>query len=213
MCVNVITCGVGLVGSAAIRETVRRAAPRSRIYLVYVDSLELLIEANSDVFHVFEQANIADGGELDQLLNQRQLDADMHLMVGTCIDNYIGGLCAFIGTTDTDILSEVAGTCWKSISQSRRLHFFRDYVRANEVCSNLYGASNLVTKVSPCAPRSSCLATKNRQGYAARCSGRINKIERERDYFTRILSGEYCLKRIGHGQRKDSSSSTHKVEL
>ena len=159
-----ITGGAGFIGSALIRHVIGSTG-HSVINvdkLTYAGNLESLNSIESHSRYHFEQADICDAVKINQLLQQHQPDAIMHLAAESHVDRSIDGPAAFIETNivGTYILVEAARNYWQNLADDKKAQFRFHHISTDEVYGDLPNDGSLFTETTPYSPSSPYSASK-----------------------------------------------------
>jgi dTDP-glucose 4,6-dehydratase len=159
----IITGGAGFIGSALIRHLVQHSDYRliNIDKLTYAGNLESLAEVDSHPNYHFIQADICDAETIEQLFNQHQPDAVMHLAAESHVDRSIDGPADFVQTNlvGTYTLLEAARKHWLSLNSEKAAAFRFHHISTDEVYGSL-GESGLFTEQTAYQPNSPYSATK-----------------------------------------------------
>ncbi|CDG23229.1 dTDP-glucose 4,6-dehydratase (fragment) [Xenorhabdus poinarii G6] len=92
-----VTGGAGFIGSALIRHIINHTNDRvlNVDKLTYAGNLESLKAIDNSPRYSFEKADICDRNRLDNILEQYQPDAIMHLAAESHVDRSISGTVEF----------------------------------------------------------------------------------------------------------------------
>jgi dTDP-glucose 4,6-dehydratase len=164
-----VTGGAGFIGSAVIRELLRRTA-HSVINvdcLTYAGNLQslkgVLTEpgGRGDRYR-FVKADIRDKQAMAQTLVEHRPDAIMNLAAESHVDRSIEGPEAFVGTNigGTSTLLEATRAYWQGLAPAARERFRFHQVSTDEVYGDLGGGDAPFTETTPYAPSSPYAASK-----------------------------------------------------
>lgn len=159
-----ITGGAGFIGSAVIRHLINNTEHTvlNVDKLTYAGNLESLASVADSSRYQFTQTDICDRTALDQLFNDFQPDAVMHLAAESHVDRSITGSAAFIETNiiGTYQLLEATRQYWNALTEDRRLAFRFHHISTDEVYGDLEGTDDLFTETTSYAPSSPYSASK-----------------------------------------------------
>ncbi|WP_417329137.1 dTDP-glucose 4,6-dehydratase [Halomonas cupida] len=172
-----VTGGAGFIGSAVVRELLRRDNIRviNLDKLTYAGNVDSLREVEGSPHHHFVQADITDREHLNQLFEEFQPDIVMHLAAESHVDRSIDGPSEFIQTNiiGTYHLLEAARSYWNSLQQQQPERSFRfHHISTDEVYGDLEGPEDLFTETTPYAPSSPYSASKASSDHLVRAWGR-----------------------------------------
>ncbi|MGC1276464.1 MAG: dTDP-glucose 4,6-dehydratase [Planctomycetaceae bacterium] len=158
-----ITGGAGFIGSAVVRHLIEETdhAVVNVDNLTYAGNLTTLAMVDDDPRYEFEQCDVCDGPAVDDVFEQHQPDAVMHLAAESHVDRSIDGPAAFVQTNvvGTYTLLEAARR-YRAELPSRRKEAFRfHHVSTDEVFGSL-GDSGYFTEQTPYDPSSPYSASK-----------------------------------------------------
>ncbi len=158
-----ITGGAGFIGSAVIRYIIQETNHEviNVDKLTYAGNLESLADiSNSERYH-FEQIDICDQHNIEQLFNQYEPNIIMHLAAESHVDRSISGPAEFIQTniTGTYIMLEATRKHWLSLNDEEKSQFRFHHISTDEVYGSL-GESDLFTEESHYDPSSPYSASK-----------------------------------------------------
>ncbi|PHM25741.1 dTDP-glucose 4,6-dehydratase [Xenorhabdus ehlersii] len=136
-----ITGGAGFIGSALIRYIINHTNDSviNVDKLTYAGNLESLKEIDCNPRYSFEKADIRDQNRLDNILEQYQPDAVMHLAAESHVDRSITGPTAFIETNivGTYVLLEAARKYWSLLDSEKKSAFRFHHISTDEVYGDL----------------------------------------------------------------------------
>ncbi|QEM80117.1 dTDP-glucose 4,6-dehydratase [Halomonas binhaiensis] len=174
-----VTGGAGFIGSAVVRELVRRTEIRvvNIDKLTYAGNLESLAEIDRNSNYHFIQADIGDGARMAQIFAEFQPDIVMHLAAESHVDRSIDGPSTFIETNivGTYQLLEAARHYWSQLTTSdpeKATGFRFHHISTDEVYGDLEGPDDLFTETTPYAPSSPYSASKASSDHLVRAWGR-----------------------------------------
>ena len=160
----IVTGGAGFIGSAVIRHLINNTEHTvlNVDKLTYAGNLESLASVADSSRYQFTQTDICDRTALDQLFNDFQPDAVMHLAAESHVDRSITGSAAFIETNiiGTYQLLEATRQYWNALTEDRRLAFRFHHISTDEVYGDLEGTDDLFTETTSYAPSSPYSASK-----------------------------------------------------
>src|SRR6478736_2895983 len=155
-----VTGGAGFIGSHVVRLMVNKY-PHYKIVnldaLTYAGNLENLVDVKDKPNYFFEKADILDESRLDQLFEQYQFNAVIHLAAESHVDRSIIDPLAFVRTNvlGTCTLLNVCRKHWKN-AMSDKLFY---HVSTDEVYGSL-GDEGFFTEEISYDPRSPYSASK-----------------------------------------------------
>lgn len=172
-----VTGGAGFIGSAVVRELLRRGNIRviNLDKLTYAGNVDSLREVEDNPHHHFVQADITDREHLNQVFEEFQPDIVMHLAAESHVDRSIDGPSEFIQTNiiGTYHLLEAARSYWNSLKKQQPDRSFRfHHISTDEVYGDLEGPEDLFTETTPYAPSSPYSASKASSDHLVRAWGR-----------------------------------------
>ncbi|MDX7991986.1 dTDP-glucose 4,6-dehydratase [Xenorhabdus littoralis] len=136
-----VTGGAGFIGSALIRHIINHTNDSviNVDKLTYAGNLESLKEIDNSPRYSFEKADICDRNRLDNVLEQYQPDAIMHLAAESHVDRSISGPSDFIGTNiiGTYTLLEATRNYWQQLPESKKNKFIFHHISTDEVYGDL----------------------------------------------------------------------------
>ena len=158
-----VTGGAGFIGSAVVRFLLRDSA----IFVLNVDklsyasNLDSLAEVSDDPRYAFKQLDICDRTALEDVFEDYQPDAVVHLAAETHVDRSIANPWAFLESNilGTYTLLEVARAYWDGLDSQRKAAFIFHHISTDEVYGSL-GSDGTFTEDSPYRPNSPYSATK-----------------------------------------------------
>lgn len=160
----IVTGGAGFIGSAVVRYLIRQTDAEVAVIdkLTYAGNLSSLAEVTGSERYRFFHQDICDGIALEQIFNDFQPDAVMHLAAESHVDRSIDGPAAFIETNivGTWTLLEVAKSWWQQLDSSRREAFRFHHISTDEVYGDLEGTQEQFREDTPYAPSSPYSASK-----------------------------------------------------
>jgi dTDP-glucose 4,6-dehydratase len=155
-----VTGGAGFIGSHVVRLFVNKY-PSYRIVnmdaLTYAGNLENLKDIESKSNYVFEKGDITDEARVEELFNQYQFTAVIHLAAESHVDRSIMDPLAFVKTNvmGTVVLLNAARQHWKGQEKGKLFY----HVSTDEVYGTL-GETGLFTEETPYDPHSPYSASK-----------------------------------------------------
>ncbi|MDI3379565.1 dTDP-glucose 4,6-dehydratase [Acinetobacter sp. V89_7] len=159
-----ITGGAGFIGSAVVRHVIENT--KNEVLnvdkLTYAGNLESLASVADHPRYTFSQTDICDRAALDELFENFQPDAVMHLAAESHVDRSITGPAAFIETNiiGTYQLLEAARHYWNQLDQNKKQAFRFHHISTDEVYGDLEGTEDLFLETTPYAPSSPYSASK-----------------------------------------------------
>ena len=155
-----ITGGAGFIGSHLVRLMVNKY-PQYKIVnldaLTYAGNLENLVDVKDKPNYFFEKADILDVNRLDELFEQYQFSAVIHLAAESHVDRSIIDPLAFVRTNVLGTVN-LLNTCrkhWKNAMNNKLFY----HVSTDEVYGSL-GEEGFFTEETPYDPRSPYSASK-----------------------------------------------------
>lgn len=171
-----VTGGAGFIGSAVIRHIIKNTADAviNLDKLTYAGNLDSLSEVDSSERYVFEQVDICNRSKVDQIFNEYQPDAVMHLAAESHVDRSIDGPAEFIQTNivGTYILLEAARSYWGMRESAGKSSFRFHHVSTDEVYGDLGGTQDLFTETTAYSPGSPYSASKASSDHLVRAWSR-----------------------------------------
>ena len=159
-----ITGGAGFIGSAVVRHIIKNTNDEvlNLDKLTYAGNLESLKEIDQNPLYQFQQVDICDASKLEQIFEQFQPDAIMHLAAESHVDRSIDGPSTFIQTNivGTYTLLEAARKYWQRLDEIKKVNFRFHHISTDEVYGDLDGTTDLFTETTPYAPSSPYSASK-----------------------------------------------------
>ena len=159
-----ITGGAGFIGSAVVRHVIENTENEvlNVDKLTYAGNLESLASVAHHPRYTFSQTDICDRAALDELFENFQPDAVMHLAAESHVDRSITGPAAFIETNiiGTYQLLEAARHYWNQLDQNKKQAFRFHHISTDEVYGDLEGTEDLFLETTPYAPSSPYSASK-----------------------------------------------------
>lgn len=159
-----ITGGAGFIGSAVVRHVIENTENEvlNVDKLTYAGNLESLARIAKNPRYTFSQTDICDRAALDELFENFQPDAVMHLAAESHVDRSITGPAAFIETNiiGTYQLLEAARHYWNQLDQNKKQVFRFHHISTDEVYGDLEGTEDLFLETTPYAPSSPYSASK-----------------------------------------------------
>ncbi|MGM0823656.1 MAG: dTDP-glucose 4,6-dehydratase [Pseudomonadota bacterium] len=160
-----ITGGAGFIGSAMVRFLIANTDWQiiNVDKLTYAANLDALEGVERSERYLLVPIDINDRPAIDQVFQQHQPDAIMHLAAESHVDRSISGPAAFIETNivGTYTLLEAARHYWQALSGSKREHFRFHHVSTDEVYGDLETTSApAFSESTPYGPSSPYSASK-----------------------------------------------------
>lgn len=159
-----LTGGAGFIGSAVVRHIIQTTNDivLNIDKLTYAGNLESLKEIDQNPRYQFQQIDICDALEIEQVFQQFQPDVVMHLAAESHVDRSIDGPAAFIQTNivGTYTLLEVTRQYWQALDENKKTNFRFHHISTDEVYGDLDGTTDLFTETTPYAPSSPYSASK-----------------------------------------------------
>lgn len=136
-----VTGGAGFIGSAVIRQIINNTSDSviNVDCLTYAGNLESLTSIDEDPRYTFEQVNICDRAELNNVFSTHKPDAVMHLAAESHVDRSITGPAAFIETNvvGTYTLLEATREYWNTLDEEAKKAFRFHHISTDEVYGDL----------------------------------------------------------------------------
>lgn len=172
-----VTGGAGFIGSAVVRELVRRGDIHviNLDKLTYAGNLDSLRDVEDNPRYHLVQIDITDRDYLTQLFDEFQPDIVMHLAAESHVDRSIDAPAEFIQTNiiGTYQLLESSRSYWSRLRQQDGNRSFRfHHISTDEVYGDLEGPEDLFTETTPYAPSSPYSASKASSDHLVRAWGR-----------------------------------------
>lgn len=171
-----ITGGAGFIGSAVIRHIIHNTNHEvlNVDKLTYAGNLESLISVSENPRYQFSQTDICDRSALDQIFNEFQPDAVMHLAAESHVDRSIDGPAAFIQTNivGTYTLLEATRKYWLALDEHKKQSFRFHHISTDEVYGDLEGTTDLFTEKTSYEPSSPYSASKASSDHLVRAWNR-----------------------------------------
>ena len=159
-----VTGGAGFIGSAVVRHVIENTENEvlNVDKLTYAGNLESLARIAKNPRYTFSQTDICDRAALDELFENFQPDAVMHLAAESHVDRSITVPAAFIETNiiGTYQLLEAARHYWNQLDQNKKQAFRFHHISTDEVYGDLEGTEDLFLETTPYAPSSPYSASK-----------------------------------------------------
>lgn len=159
-----LTGGAGFIGSAVVRHIISdtQSSVINVDKLTYAGNLDSVASVSGDPRYSFEQVDICNRVELEQIFAKHQPDVVMHLAAESHVDRSIDGPAAFIETNivGTYTMLEVARSYWSGLAAERKAAFRFHHISTDEVYGDLHGTDDLFTETTPYAPSSPYSASK-----------------------------------------------------
>ncbi len=164
-----VTGGAGFIGSAVIREALRRT-PHDIVNLdclTYAGNLESLAEVVADPAgrserYAFVEVDIRDRPALERVFVLHRPDAVMHLAAESHVDRSIDRPLTFVDTNvlGTATLLEVARAYWRVLPAEGRAAFRFHQVTTDEIYGDLGESGGAFVETAAYAPSSPYAASK-----------------------------------------------------
>ena len=164
----IITGGAGFIGSAVIRHIINNTQydVLNIDKLTYAGNLESLIEVDGSSRYHFRKLDICDQKAVEEIFQEYQPDAIMHLAAESHVDRSIDGSAEFIKTNiiGTHVLLEVARIYCQNLGDEKKSAFRFHHISTDEVYGDL-GQSNALfnekTSYDPSSPYSASKASSD----------------------------------------------------
>jgi dTDP-glucose 4,6-dehydratase len=158
-----VTGGAGFIGSAVVREIIEHTdnSVVNLDKLTYAGNLSSLNTVDKSDRYQFVQVDICDKAGVQNIFNQYQPDAIMHLAAESHVDRSIDGPAEFLQTNilGTFNLLECARAYYEILSEERKTIFRFHHISTDEVYGDLEG-DGLFTEETSYAPSSPYSASK-----------------------------------------------------
>ena len=175
-----ITGGAGFIGSAVVRYLLEQmnCSVVNVDKLTYAGNLDSVKTISDNVKYRFEHIDICDYNKLEQVFDNYQPDAVIHLAAETHVDRSIKGPKTFIMTNivGTYNLLEVSRKYWQRLSGDKAQLFRFLHVSTDEVYGDLGGSADLFCEMTPYAPSSPYSASKASSDHLVRAWHRTYKL-------------------------------------
>ncbi|MCL6378265.1 dTDP-glucose 4,6-dehydratase [Pectobacterium brasiliense] len=160
----IVTGGAGFIGSAVVRHIINNTNDEVLVVdsLTYAGNLDSLKLVSDNARFTFEHVNICDRERLEQIFDEYQPNAVMHLAAESHVDRSIDGPAAFIETNiiGTYTLLEATRQYWNTLDANAKKTFRFHHISTDEVYGDLHGTEDLFTESTPYAPSSPYSASK-----------------------------------------------------
>ena len=170
-----ITGGAGFIGSAVIREAIKRGHSITNVdCLTYAANLTSLATVSEHKNYTFVQQDIRDADAMSHLFKTHQPDSILHLAAESHVDRSIDEPCAFIETNilGTYILLDASRAYFDGLTDSRRSRFRFHHVSTDEVYGDLDIDAPAFSEQTPYDPSSPYSASKAASDHLVRAWGR-----------------------------------------
>ena len=167
-----VTGGAGFIGSSLIRFII--SSTNHHVVnidkLTYAGNLESLASVEKNARYSFEQVDICDKYEIENIFNKYQPDIVIHLAAESHVDRSIDSPGDFIQTNiiGTYVLLEKARSYWSGLVGNKKDNFIFHHVSTDEVFGDLEDSIDLFTEDTPYAPSSPYSAAKASSDHLAR---------------------------------------------
>lgn len=170
-----ITGGAGFIGSAVIREAIKRGHSITNVdCLTYAANLTSLATVSEHKNYTFVQQDIRDADAMSHLFKTHQPDSILHLAAESHVDRSINEPGAFIETNilGTYILLDASRAYFDGLTDSRRSRFRFHHVSTDEVYGDLDIDAPAFSEQTPYDPSSPYSASKAASDHLVRAWGR-----------------------------------------
>lgn len=171
-----ITGGAGFIGSAVVRHIIQNTENEvlNVDKLTYAGNLESLSSIENNLRYQFSQTDICNRVALDQLFNDFQPDAVMHLAAESHVDRSISGPYAFVETNiiGTYQMLEASRAYWLGLGEVKKEAFRFHHISTDEVYGDLEGTTDLFTESTSYSPSSPYSASKASSDHLVRAWNR-----------------------------------------
>ena len=170
-----ITGGAGFIGSAVIREAIKRGHSITNVdCLTYAANLTSLATVSEHKNYTFVQQDIRDADAMSHLFKTHQPDSILHLAAESHVDRSIDEPGAFIETNilGTYILLDASRAYFDGLTDSRRSRFRFHHVSTDEVYGDLDIDAPAFSEQTPYDPSSPYSASKAASDHLVRAWGR-----------------------------------------
>ena len=174
-----ITGGAGFIGSALIRQLVKKTD--SKILnvdkLTYAGNLQSLADIDNCEQYSFSKSDICDARKLEQLIGEFQPDAIINLAAETHVDRSIDGPAEFLQTNiiGTYVLLNQAHIYWNKLSYEKKKNFRFYHISTDEVYGDI-SDNSIADEGSPYFPSSPYSASKASSDHLVRAWHRTYKL-------------------------------------
>lgn len=166
-----VTGGAGFIGSAVVRELVRRGVNLvvNLDKLTYAGNLESLANVSAAAMYRFERVDVCDVAEVRRVFQQHAPTAVIHLAAESHVDRSIDAPGVFVETNvvGTFTMLQEARRHWQSLTPADRDAFRFLHVSTDEVFGSL-GPTGFFTEETPYRPNSPYSASKAASDHLAR---------------------------------------------
>jgi dTDP-glucose 4,6-dehydratase len=171
-----VTGGAGFIGSALIRHILDTSSMKvvNLDKLTYAGNLESLESIENNSHYTFEQADICNFLEVQEIFEKHQPKIVMHLAAESHVDRSIDGPSIFLQTNimGTFNLLEQSRVHMSNLSESNKTNFRFHHISTDEVYGDLCGTNDLFTENTPYSPSSPYSASKASSDHLVRSWGR-----------------------------------------
>ena len=171
-----VTGGAGFIGSALIRHILDSSSMKvvNLDKLTYAGNLESLELIEDNPNYTFEQADIFNFLEVQEIFEKHQPTIVMHLAAESHVDRSIDGPSIFLQTNimGTFNLLEQSRVHMSNLSEFDKTNFRFHHISTDEVYGDLCGTNDLFTENTPYSPSSPYSASKASSDHLVRSWGR-----------------------------------------
>ena len=175
-----VTGGAGFIGSSVIRHLIndRNLSVVNVDKLTYAGNLDSLTSCERSSNYFFENKDICDEVSMNNIFEDYQPDAVMHLAAESHVDRSIDSPLEFINTNviGTFNLLEISRKYYGSLTGDKKKLFRFHHISTDEVYGDLKGSEDLFIEETPYAPSSPYSASKASSDHLVRAWGRTYRM-------------------------------------